>query len=355
MKKIIFALLIISIFACKKEENKVSNQTTDSTVYYNKWTKMNKVTNFIGENITDVSYQQNKSMALLSNSRVYFIDSNFNIKTSPTFFSSLGNINTKFRTDPDLPNNKSAFYYITGADSAPGNGIRLVMMNYVYAQELKSRIYTLSYFIKDTNQNGKYTFLGYGHDYFAYYIYDLPTKYNYKLNFYKYSQKIDTVLSFVANAYFNTTFRLGNNIVFWNYSDNEFATVNTESLQVQTNQSISKDYTFIGTFNNYAYFYNFKGNSIFKTNDFFNFESVYEYQLISKILPFFDEKYMLLMRYKDTDDNIIIKELTLLNIESKSSKVISMPFENHEDILCHWVIDNTLYILTSNNIYARKF
>lgn len=177
IKKVIFALLIVSFFACKKETNNTVNidQVIDSIVYFNKWTKMNKVLNFIGEDITDVSYQPNKSMALLSNSRVYFIDSNFNIRTSPTFFSSLGNRNTKFLTDPDFPNYKSAFYYITGADSGPGNGIHLVMMNYVYAQEVKSQIYTLSYFLKDTNQSGNYTFLGYGHDYFAYYFYNNPS------------------------------------------------------------------------------------------------------------------------------------------------------------------------------------
>ncbi|MFA9212842.1 MAG: hypothetical protein ACEQSR_03240, partial [Candidatus Methylacidiphilales bacterium] len=92
IKKVIFALLIVSFFACKKETNNTVNidQVIDSIVYFNKWTKMNKVLNFIGEDITDVSYQPNKSMALLSNSRVYFIDSNFNIRTSPTFFSSLG-------------------------------------------------------------------------------------------------------------------------------------------------------------------------------------------------------------------------------------------------------------------------
>ena len=66
--------------------------------YFNKWTKMNKNPNYILTNITDVSYQPNKTMALLSDNKVYFIDSNFNFKTSPNFFPYTFSSSIKYQT-----------------------------------------------------------------------------------------------------------------------------------------------------------------------------------------------------------------------------------------------------------------
>lgn len=354
MNKIIAFLLLLSFFACKKEEkNVVQVQSIDSTVYYNKWTKMNKVSLSFGGDITDVSYQPNKSMALLNNNKVFFVDSNFNLKTSPNFLNYSGNYFMKFQTVTGFPNFKNTFYYFINPQSGTSSTSQVIIENNLYGTEILNNFYTRSYFIKDTNQNNYYSFIGYGHDYFAYNIYN-TSGYNYLLNYRNYTKKIDTAISILSNVGFNSTFRLGNNVVFWKDGSNEFTTINTNSFEVQTGMNISNDYRLIGVFNNQAYFHNFITREIYKTRDLLNVKLVYKYNLLSEILPYFNEKFMLILGYSN-DNKYLFNELTLLNIESESVEIFSTPFAVDEEIKCHWVIDNTLYILTSTNIYARKF
>ncbi len=356
IKRIFFALLILSFFACKKENNNTvsNNQEIDSIVYYNKWTKMNKVPYKVGNNITDVSYQPNKSMALLSYNKVFFIDSNFNLTISPNFILNSGNSAIKFQSVAGFPNFKNTFYYIINPQAGPGKSSQVIIENNLYGTEIITNFFARSYFIKDTNETNLYNFIGYGYDYFAYYNYNNALGYNYLFNYRHNNKKIDTTISIFSKTGFNTTFRLRDNIVFWKYFENEFATINTKSMLVQTNQSISKDYTFIGTFNNYAYFHNFITREIYKTTNFSDFAVVYKYKLLGNVLPYFNEKYMLILSYSN-DNKYLFNELTLLNIESGKVESITTPFAENEEIKCNWVIDNTLYILTSTNIYARKF
>ncbi len=355
--KVIFTLLILSFFACKKENDNIVNndQVIDSIVYYNKWTKMNKVPLRMTDYVTDVSYLPNKTMALLTNARVIFVDSNFNLELSPRFFSNSGNFYMKFQTYDAFPNMKNRFFYMTNAMSIPNKPSQLIIENTIYGSEVNTQIYSRNFFVKDTNQNNSYNYMGYGEDYYAYYIYKaLPNLDNYQLRYYNNQKGIDTTISFTGEGY-NTTFRIGDNVVFWKYYNNVFTTINTRTMSVQENQIVSKDFRFIGTFKNAAYFYgNIFNQGVFKSNDFEDFQLVYKSELMGNSLPYFNEKYLLIEKYQDAI-NTSKKELILLNLENNSSQIISMPFGSYEEVRCNWIIDNVLYVLTQNNIYARKF
>ncbi len=357
-KRIFFSLLMLSFFACKKENNNtVSNaQEIDSIVYYNKWTKMNKVPLRLTDYVTDISYLPNKAIALLTNSRVYFIDSNYKVNLSPRFFSNSGIFYMKFQTYNDFPNIKDRFFYLTDAISSSGKSNQLIIENTIYGSEVNTQIYSRNFFVKDTNQNNSYNYMGYGEDYYAYYIYKaLPNLDNYQLRYFNNQKRIDTTISFTGEGY-NTTFRLGDKVVFWKYYNNVFTTINIRTMSVQENQSVPKNFSFIGTFNNSAYFYNnkFFNQGIYKSNNFTDFEMVYKNDLINNPVPYFNEKYLLIVKYLSTY-NDQETEFILLNLENKSSQILSMPLERYEKVRCNWIIDNVLYVLTEDNIYARKF
>jgi hypothetical protein len=197
--------------------------------------------------------------------------------------------------------------------------------------------------------------LGYGYDYFAYYIYDtVPSSYKHQLNYYNHQKQINNNVTFYSNIIFDEAFKLNDQVVFWKHTNNEYVTVNTNSMEIQSKLSILKDFSLIGTFNNYAYFYNYKTDGIFKTNDFLEFKVVYQNEMLYMPLPYSEGQYLLIIKNKSISD-VYNKEFLVLNLDTNETHILSIPFESNEAIKCNWVIDNTLYILTTNYVYARKF
>ena len=174
------------------------------------------------------------------------------------------------------------------------------------------------------------------------------------MNFYDHKKQINNTVTFYSNIFFDAAFKLNNQVIFWKYNDNQYTTLNTSSMEMQTNLSILKDFSFIGVFNNNAYFYNYKANGIFKTNDFIEFKVVYQNEMLYMPMPYFDNKYLLIIKNKSNQD-ISNREFLILNLETNETHNISIPFKSDESFKCNWVIDKTLYILTNTNIYARKF
>jgi len=356
MKKIICVLFVLSIFACKKEESKVVQiQHTDSTVYYSKWTVMNKTPYNIFDHVNDLSFQSNKSMAFISGQNLLFIDSNFNLKTSQIFTSNTPNVYRKFQNHNSLLGETNRFFFFLKPVSKTKESSQLIIENNVNSTEINTRIYNRSYFINDSNTSSFYSYLGYGYDYFAYYIYDtIPTSYKHQLNYYNHQKQINNTVIFFSNIIFDEAFKLNDQVVFWKHTDNEYVTVNTNSMEVQTKLSILKDFSLIGTFNNYAYFYNYKADVVFKTNDFKEFKVVYQNEMLYMPLSYSDGKCLLIIKNKSVSDTYNM-EFLVLNLETNETHILSIPFESSEAIKCNWVIGNTLYVLTTNNIYARKF
>lgn len=357
MNKIIVLFLLVSFFACKKENNNTvnNNQEIDSIVYYNKWTKMNKTPYNFFDHINDLSFQSNKSVAFLSGLNIYIIDSNFNLKTWQTFSANTPNVYSRFQNRNGLLGETNRFFFFLKPVSKNQENSQLIIENNIDGKEINTQIYNRSYFIEDSNTSNIYYYMGYGEDYFAYYIFDtIPSSFKFQLNYYNHQKQINNTVTFYSNIIFDEAFKLNNQVVFWKYNDNQYATVNINSMEVQVNQSILKEYKFIGTFNNYAYFYHYKANGIFKTNDFIEFKVVYQNEMLYMPMPYFDNKYLLMIKNKSNPE-LSSQEFLIFNSETNETRNLSIPFESDESFKCNWIKNNTLYILTTNYIYARKF
>lgn len=357
MNKVIVSFLLVSFFACKKENNEAVNisQVIDSNVNYNEWVKMNKVPYNFFDPINDLSFQTDKNMAFLSGLNLSILDSSFNLKTLQVFSANTPNVYKKFQNHNGLTEGKNRFFFFLKPVSENKENSQLIIENNIEAKEINTQIYNRSYFIKDSNFTNIYSYLGFGEDYFAYYIYDtIPSSFKHQLNYYNHKKQINNTVEFYSNVIFDEAFKINNQVIFWKHANNEYATVNINSMEVQVNQSVLKEYKFIGTFNNYAYFYNYKANGIFKTNDFIEFKIVYQNELLYMPMPYFNNKYLLAIKNKSNQD-VSNKEFIIIDLENSETHNISIPFTSDESFKCNWIINNTLYILTTNYIYARKF
>ncbi|MFZ4796795.1 MAG: hypothetical protein ACOYMA_04830 [Bacteroidia bacterium] len=353
MKKLVFALFLLSFFACKKEESKVVQvQSIDSTIYYNKWTKVTK-TNFSNIGFNDIEVLANKKVALIGFSDVTIIDSNYSFWRSAKYFSNTYN-SFKLSLDSKNASVRNCFYYfsaLTSPNVVPYN--QIFVSNEIRDNEVQTDLYDRNYFINDTTKNNVYYVRSQDYDYFFYYVYKPSEKnYNYLFNYFDHNRSIYKTIEFKSVNEISKVFKSGNKIFFQSKYGNLFKVIDIVTFNLMDG-SYSTDFGFIGAHNGVIYLNN-KDKGIYKTTDFVNYTKVFQDNLLGQNITYFSGKHLLYYKY-DYLKSTIIDELILFDLKTNKAITIEWKDPDFDSIQYYWVIDNTLYVLTTNNIYARKF
>ncbi len=352
MKKLIIALLLISLFACKKEDNTTTNQTnTDSVIYYNKWTKLN-TTNyqnaglFSAGNIADLSMTAEKGIVILTYNNITILDRNYNLVYTQAFMHQLNDIymlSKIFEADTL----KRQFHYWTYLQTGGAPEKEIFVKNYISNNSVQTAIYDRNVLINDTSDN-IYNIFGHDYDYYAYHIYKASPKDYYLLNYHDYQKNINKSVEFESETFYPRVFRINNKVVFQSEYGNLYTTVDLKTFTT-IEGNYSTDYFLIGSYNGNAYF-NHLNKGIYKSADLINFTKVFQNNpLIGVTFPFFGSRYLL---YEDYSNGGFI----LFDLKTDQAKSIKWDFLKNDEIPRHyWVNGNVLYILTNGNIYAKKF
>lgn len=352
MKKLVFVLLLLSLFACKKEENNVVQvQSIDSTVYYSKWTKVTK-TDYFYIAINDIEVMANKKVALVGVGDVVMIDSNINIWHSAKYFSNTYN-NYKLSLAFKEATVRNRFYYFSTLNSTKVPNDQIMFSNELRDNEVQTDIYDRNYFINDTAKNNVYYVRSQDYDYFFYSVYKpIENGYGYMFNYFDYKKSINKTIEFNSVNEIITVFRVGNKIFFQSAYGNWYKMIDIVTFNL-TEGNYSTDLGFIGVYNGSVYLKSID-KAIYKTTDFVNYTKVFQDNLLGSNITYFSGNYLLYYKYDylkyTTKDELILFDL-------KTNKAISIEWKGTEfgSIQNYWVIDNTLYLLTKNSIYARKF
>lgn len=353
MNKIIVLFLLVSFFACKKENNNtVSNaQVVDSTVYFSKWTKMNKANIFhIGFN--DIEVMANKKVALIGYTDVIILDTNYSFWRSAKFFSNTYN---KYKLSLESKNAKvrNRFYYFSDLTSPNVPYDQIFVSNEIRDNEVQTDLYNRNYFINDTAKNNVYYVRSQDYDYFFFYVYKPSEKnYNYLFNYFDNNKSIYKSIEFNSVNEIINVFRVGNKIFFQTNNANIYKVIDIVTFNL-TEGNYSTDFGFIGTYNGNAYL-NKKDRGIYKTKDFVNYTKVFQDNLLGSNITYFSSKYLLYYKF-DYVKSTKIDELILFDLNSNKAITIKWQDPEFDSIQYYWVIDNILYVLTEDNIYARKF
>lgn len=351
MRKLIIALLLISLFACKKEDHTTTNQTTtDSVIYYNKWTKLNttnyqSVGLFSAGNIADLSMTAEKGIVILTYNNITILDRNYNLVYTQAFMHQLNDVymlSKIFEADTL----RRQFHYWTYLQTGGAPKTEIFVKNYVSNNSVQTTIYDRSVLIDDTSGN-IYNIFGHDYDYNAYHI-SLAKEKRYLLNYRNEQKKINKSVEFVSETFYPRVFRLGNKVAFQSEYGNSYTTVDLKTFNTMEG-NYSTDYFLIGSYKGNAYF-NHLNKGIYKSSDLITFTKVFQNNpLIGVAFPFFGDRYLL---YEDYSNNGFI----LFDLNTDQAKSIKWDFLKDDEIPRHyWVNGNVLYILTNGNIYAKKF
>lgn len=351
MKKLIIALLLISLFACKKENNTTTNQTTtDSVIYYNKWTKLNKVNYedaglFHAGNIADLSMTAEKGIIILTYNNITILDRNYNLVSTQTLLAPSSDIlmlSRMFEADTL----RRQFYYWTYLHRGSAPNTEVLLNNYVLNNSVQTTLYDKSFFTKDTLDN-IYNIFGHDYDYNAYHISQPSKKSYYLLYYHDYQKNINKSVEFASEIFYPIVFRLGNKVVFQSGDKNSYTTVDLKTFNT-IEGNYPADYFLIGSYKGNAYF-NHLNKGIYKSADLINFTKVFQNNSLGVKFQFFGDRYLL---YEDDSNGGFI----LFDLKTDQAKSITWDFLKNDEIPRHyWVNGNVLYILTNGNIYAKKF
>jgi hypothetical protein len=353
MNKIIAIFLVLALFACKKEESNTVNNvpTFDSIVYYNKWTKVTK-TNYFYISVNDIEVLANKKVALVGDADIVMIDSNFNFWRSSKFFSNTYNI-YKLSQASKFDTIRNRFYYLSALTSTKVPYDQIFVSNELRDNEVNTHLYNRAYFINDTAKNNMYYVRSHDYDYFFYYVHKpLEKGYNYLFNYFDHNKSKYKSIEFNSEFEIIEVFRLGNKIFFQPKYGDLYKVIDIFSFDI-IDENYSTDYAFIGVYNGFAYLIK-KDRSIYKTTDFVNYTKVFQDNFLNQIITYFNGKYLLYYKY-DYLNATTFDEIVLFDLKTNKSLSIKWEDPAFDSIQNYWVIDNVLYLLTEDNIYARKF